>query len=421
MNEIRTLIKREYKEAVFKKSFIVITLLTPLIMIALGTVPSLLVMMETEEAIRINVVDQTNFVFDRLQTTLNDTLNDGSSRYMLERIETPLNEPQSILDDQKKRIEDEEIDGLLYIPAQVIENDEIFYYAKNVANIDLNRRLKSTVEEIVSNHRIKKSGLDPQIINELTKAVKLKTVKIVKGGEESERGFLEEYFGTFIFVLILYVTLLLYGNAIMRSIVQEKTSRIIEVLLSASNSFQLMSGKILGQGFVGLTQYLIWAVFGVALVIFGGKVLPVSGDFFNFSPMIFVYFVLFYMLGYFLYSTIYAAVGAMTNTDQEAQQVATPIVFLLIIPIMLLGFLVKNPDSTLVVALSLIPFFSPIIMFARINLTTPGTGEILLSIIILILTILFLIWLVSRIYRVGILMYGKRPTLPEIVKWVRYK
>jgi ABC-2 type transport system permease protein len=365
--------------------------------------------------------DQTNFVFAELAKSLDDTLKDGSAKYLLENIGTNSDFIESVLNEQKKLVENESIDGVVYIPHTIIEEGKIQYFAKNVANFSVNQRIKNSIGKIVTDHRIHQSGLDPVIINKLTKRLEMKTIKIVKGGKESERGFMEEYFTTLIFVLILYMTLILYGTSIMRSIVQEKTTRIIEILLSSTNPFQLMTGKILGQGSVGLTQYLIWALFGIGLVLFGGNIMPASGDYFNFPPSLFIYFVIYYILGYFVYAVLYAAVGAMTNSDQEAQQLSFPVIMLLIVPLLLIGFLVKNPDSPTIVVLSLIPFFSPIIMFARINLTAPSFLEIGGSIVILLATIFFLIWIVSKIYRVGILMYGKRPTMPEIIRWVRYK
>lgn len=421
MNKIFTIIKREYKEAVFKKSFIIMTLLTPLLMIALSVIPSLLLMMESEEAMRLHVVDQSGIVFGPLQLALDDTLKDGKSKYALMLISESSPDIQTAIDDQKLLVETETIHGLLYIPANILEELEFEFFAKNVANIDINRHLENSISKIVSDYKVQQSGLDPTLIKELTKRVNLKTIKIAKGGEESERGFLEEYFSTFIFVMILYMTLILYGTAIMRSIVQEKTTRIVEVLLSGVNPFQLMAGKILGQGSVGLTQYLIWAVFGIVLVFYGGRVMPMAGDYFNFSPEIFIYFVVFFVLGYFIYSALYAAIGALCNTDQEAQQMSFPVVMLLIVPILVFSMVVKNPNSTASLVLSLIPFFSPIIMFARINLTTPALYEILAAIGLQVITIIILIWLVAKIFRVGILMYGKRPSMPEIAKWLRYR
>jgi len=421
MNKILTLIKREYKESVYKKSFIIMTILMPLLMIGLSVVPALLMELKTEKTVKLHVIDQSGLIFKDLEKSLSDTLGNGQKRYRLTLIPSNPQNENTISSEEKRMIQKDKIGALIIIPAAVIDSGSVRFFSRNVANLDLNRRLRSAIGRILSRQRAEKLGLDPQLITRVTQPVKLKTIKISKSGKESERGFIEEYFGTFVFVLILYMTLILYGTSIMRSIVQEKSSRIIEALLSGANPFQLMAGKVIGQGAVGLTQYLLWAIFGIALVLYGGNFMPVSSKFFNFTPQIFIYFIVFYILGYFVFSVLYAAIGALSNTDQEAQQLSFPVVFLLIIPLMLIGFIVKNPDSGLAVILSLIPFFSPIIMFARINLTSPPFFEIFTAIALLVLTIFLLIWIVAKIYRVGILMYGKRPSLPEIIRWMRYK
>lgn len=420
MKEIWTIIKREYRESVYKKSFIILTLITPVLMIALGILPSLFFGFEEEKPVRFNVIDESKVVYNKLANVLSDTLEDGSAKFFIDQVVVSA-ELDSTIKDQRILIDEDKTDGLLYIPANVLDSNRVEYYTKNVANFNVNYRIKDAVEKIVRDHRIDKSGLDLEYITKLTHSLDLKTYKVVKGGEQQERGFGEEYFGTFVFVLILYMTLIFNGTSIMRSIILEKSTRVIEVLLSTTSAFKMMAGKILGQGFVGITQYVIWAIFGILLVLYGNRVLPVSSEYLNFSPEIFVYFVLFYILGYFVYAILFAAIGAMVNTDQEGQQMAFPVIMLLVVPIMILGLVVKNPDSTVVTTISLIPFFSPIIMFARINLTSPGILEIGGSIILLLITIMFLIWLVAKIYRVGILMYGKRPNLPEIMKWMRIK
>lgn len=417
MNKILTIIKREYKESVFKKSFIIMTVLMPLIMIAMGVVPSLLVGLDVEEPTVISVLDESGFISPKLHTSLNDTLKGGAPRFIL-KILKPNNIEQQV-EEQKKLINDKSIDGFLHIPANVLTKDKISYYSKNVANFSINNRVREAVSSIAIDKRLQDSNLDYKLINKLTKSVKLQTIKITKGGEESKRGFMDEFFSTFIFTLILYVTLIMYGMVLMRSVTEEKTTRIIEVLLSSTNHFQILAGKLFGQGAVGLTQYLIWAIFGISLIFFGSKVMPVSADAFKFSPTILLYFVLYFTLGYFLFASMYLGVGAVTNTDQEAQQMATPITMLLVIPIILISFLVKNPDSNIVQILSFIPFFSPIIMFGRINLGTPSGSEIIFSILILLGTTIFMIWMVSKIFKIGILMHGKRPTMPEIIKWIR--
>jgi ABC-2 type transport system permease protein len=389
-------------------------------MIGMGIVPTLLIGVDSEKPNRIDIIDESDFFYDELSESLDDSLKDGSKKFLIDRVELT-DSVQAIIDAQRARVESEDIDGFIHIPVDIVKEGKLDYYAKNVANFDINRRLRGAIGEIVINHRLEASGLVAEEINKLTKSLSLKTYKIVKGGTQAESGFLTEYLTTFAFVIILYITIFGYGANVMREIIQEKTTRIIEVLLSSANPFQMMAGKILGQGSVGLTQYLIWSAIGVGLITYGGSMMPVSAGALNIAPEIFLYFILFYILGFFIFSSMYAAIGAITTTEQEAQQVSAPIVFILIIPLMLIGFMVKNPDSTMITVLSYIPFFTPIIMFTRINLSTPSSFEILASIILLILTVLVLIWLTAKIYRIGILMYGKRPTLPEIWKWIQTK
>jgi ABC-2 type transport system permease protein len=213
----------------------------------------------------------------------------------------------------------------------------------------------------------------------------------------------------------------MYGASIMRGVLQEKNSRVVEVLLSSTNSFQLMVGKIMGLGSVGLTQYLIWSLLGISFSLYGGAIVGLPVGQISFDPLIFLYFILFFLLGYFLFATIYAAFGAISNTDQEAQQASLPIVVLLIIPLIMMTFIVKNPQSTVSVVMSILPFFSPILMFTRINISTPGTLEIWGAILLLFITTLLCMWIVARIYRVGILSYGKKPTFSELMRWIRTK
>jgi ABC-2 type transport system permease protein len=418
MNKIIAIVKREFKESVLKKSFIIMTLLTPIIMLGFTVVPTLLARLEVEEPTVLSIYDETGFVAKHISEALDDTLKGGTPRFVI-NILNKSSDAQEMIEAQKKLIGEESIDCFLFVPHNISADGELVYYARNVGNFDLNRRIRKAVSSITIDNRLMNSGLDHEVINKLTKSIDMKTIKITKGGAESERGFQTEFFSTFIFVFILYITLIMYGFVLMRSIIEEKNSRIIEVLLSSATPFQIMAGKIIGQGSVGITQYLIWATFGIALIFLGPSMLSVSPDMFSFSPSILFYFVLFYLLGYFLYATLYTGVGAITNTDQEAQQMATPITLMLVVPIILLTFMVKNPDNSIIEIMSYVPFFSPMIMFARINLAEPSLLEIWSSIGILIASIILMIWISSKVFRVGILMYGKRPTLPEIIRWLK--
>jgi ABC-2 type transport system permease protein len=421
MRKILAIIKREYKEAVYKKSFIILTLLMPVLMIGFSVLPALLMQIKSQKQTRIHVIDLSHKIYAPLQKSLSgDTLKTGEPRYVFTAIEVAPNAVEATLQAEKKLIAAKKIDVLLYVPADIDSSLQVKFYARNVADLDLTSRFKNEISSIISRERLIAAGIQPELVERLTRRVKLATFKITKGGKESKSGFVQEYFGTFIFIFFLYFTIIMYGAGIMRSIIQEKNSRIVETILSGSNAFQFMAGKILGQGAVSLTQYLIWILFGLGLLFAGSHYFPISKQFMQLNPMLFLYFVIFFVLGYLLFSAMYAAVGAISNSDQEAQNASFPITLSLIVPIVLFSYVVKDPNSTLAFTLSQIPFFSPIIMFARVNLANPPMWQVLLSIGILIVTIVIVIWIVAKIFRIGILMYGKRPTLPELLKWIKY-
>jgi ABC-2 type transport system permease protein len=222
--------------------------------------------------------------------------------------------------------------------------------------------------------------------------------------------------------MILYITILIYGVTVMRGVIEEKQSRIVEVLLSSVKPFQLMLGKLVGIGLVGLTQYFTWAAFMIGISTVAALPAFAMGAFKlpNIPPSLMVYFVVYFVLGYFLYATLYAAVGALVSSEEDAQQVQLPVTMFLIIPMIFSSAILRNPNSTFSIVLSLIPFFAPVLMFMRICLSQPPLWQIGLSMVLMIVTILGAVWLAAKIYRVGILMYGKRPNLPEIMKWMKY-
>jgi ABC-2 type transport system permease protein len=220
-------------------------------------------------------------------------------------------------------------------------------------------------------------------------------------------------------VMVLYVTTLLYGINVMRAILDEKTSRIMEVMLSVARPWEMMAGKILGVGAVGLTQILIWGVFAsvpasMGLVVMASMLKGIL------SIKLLVYFGVFFLLGYVLYSALCAAVGSMVNSEQEAQQLQFLVMLPMIAGVIIMVSSLENPGSSLAVAGSLFPLTAPLVMFLRIALGAAPPLQIALSIALMVATAAGLVWLCARIYRIGILMYGKKPTLPELMKWIRY-
>jgi ABC-2 type transport system permease protein len=267
-------------------------------------------------------------------------------------------------------------------------------------------------------HRLEQRGIAAEETDEIAARVPMRTFKLSEKGAR-EGGLEADLLTGFVFALMLYMTILLYGISVQRSILEDKNSRIVEILLSTVRPLQLMLGKVIGVGGVGLTQYAIWAAVAVAGSAYVKASNPAFANMATIAPLTLVFFVVYFVLGYLLYSAIYAAIGAMVNTDQEAQQMQMPVTMLLVIPMIFLQFILKDPDSTTSIVLSLVPFFTPILMMIRLTTATPPMWQLLLSVVIMLGSILACAAIAARIFRIGILMYGKRPTLPEIFRWIR--
>jgi ABC-2 type transport system permease protein len=425
MRKILSVIKREYLQIVKTKGFIIGTILGPVLIGAIIFVPVLVSMVSVGQQEQIGVVDETQQIFEALDEKLDHKLKDGSRLYILEEYK-----PEADMKALRKRLSQKvlakSLNAYIYIPEDITEGGAAEYVSEHVSDFTKLRNINEALNSVVIEKRLRQEGLDPQKISQYIKRVGLKTIKVTKKGEEEE-----DTGGTFlisyILVLILYMTLFFYGAIIMRGVIEEKTSRVVEIVLSSLRPFQLMAGKILGIAAVGFTQYAIWAIFGFSATRYSRSLIrsffPGASGFRlpTVPPYIFIYFVLFFILGYFLYGTFYAAIGSMVNSEKEAQQLLFPVTMFLVIPVLLIMLVMRAPDSTLSVVLSLIPFFAPILMLLRICVLLPPFIQIAGSILIMLLTILLMIWLTAKIYRVGILMYGKRPSFQEIVKWIRYK
>lgn len=437
MRKILAVIKREYIQMVRTKGFIIGTVLGPVFMIALIVVPIIVSSVSVEKQETIGVVDLTNEIFMELDKKLDHKdyrLKDGFRRYVLEKFE-PSAGLEELRHELRERVLKKELSAYIYIPEDVLEigvresavrdsepeEKKVEYVSEHTTDFEKLRALNGVLNNVIIEKRLKREGLDPQKVAQYIKRVGLQPIKITKKGEEKDTG--GTFMISYILALIIYMAILIYGQVIMRGVIEEKSSRVVEVVLSSLKPFQLMMGKILGIGAVGLTQFSIWTLFGIGASVYGTSFIPAGVNFSmpSIPAHVFVYFVVFFILGYFLFGTLYAAIGSMVNSEKEAQQLVMPITMFLIVPIMLMIFIIRAPNSSIAVFLSFIPFFAPILMFLRITVLLPPFGQIGASIVILILTILLMIWLTAKIYRVGVLMYGKRPKFAEIVRWIRYK
>ena len=414
MNAI-LVIRREYKEHVKKKSFVIGTILVPFLMVAFLIVPILLAFLQPDEQLSVAVVDHTGQIGERFAAAVDDTTKDGEPRYVF-RQEPP--------DQERKKeliaaLNDEELDIVLEIPEDVLESSDVKYITRDVRNFQVLEDFEGHLTNIVIERRLAREGLQFDEVAGLTTRVKLAVSQITKSGEVEKKSILGEWGLVFIFVMILYMSLLTWGITISRSILEEKGSRIIEVLLSSVEPRDLLLGKVVGIGLAGFTQLAIWSVVGVAMTAFGGAAtIEVLADV-KLSYSVFVYFILYFLLGFLLYASMFTVIGSICSTEQDAQQLQGLVTMPLIVPILVLMFIVQSPNSTLAVVLSLIPLFTPMVMLGRIIVLQPAAWEIALSIVLMVASIYLSVAFSARVFRVGILMYGKRPSLPEVFKWYR--
>ncbi|MEP7274196.1 MAG: ABC transporter permease [Acidobacteriota bacterium] len=419
MDKVLAIIKREYMTRVRSKGFIIGTILSPLIMSSFVLIPVLMARGSSRNELHLVVLDQTSdaALITRIDQLLNQE-NAKADRYTVTYEVVPTGESlEARMPSLNERIKKDEIAGYLVLPRDVLTRDEVAFHAKNVSDFSNRRRIENALNGAIVERRLTTAGINPDQVKSLTREVDL---TIVNQQGQSERG--QTFILAYALLMILYITILVYGMMVLRGVIEEKQSRIVEVLLSSVKPFQLMLGKLVGIGLVGLTQYTIWALSVFLISGFATAQMVSTGSFQipHISPIIIVFFVVYFLLGYFLFATLYAMVGAMVSSDEDAQQMQMPITMLMVLPMIFSSMILRNPNGTLSLVLSLIPFFTPVIMFMRICLNQPPAWQIALSVVIMLATILGTVWLAGKIYRVGILMYGKRPTLPELARWMKY-
>ena len=446
MSKALAVLKREYVEVVRKKSFIIMTLIFPFLMAALMFVPTLL-MMKGIEGKRVVVVDGTA----RLQGAFADKKPAApaeqpagrAGKALAERAEKqPGGKPVALTTDyvaatgdvkataqpylERLRENDgnrhERLDGVLLIPSDAFTNTDakLVYYSRAVSDLMTEERLASTVNHALSRERLAGRGIDAAEADRLLKRLELEGVKVSKSGEEKKGGELSFLVG-FIFAALLLFPTMIHGQEVMRGIVQEKTERVVEILISSMPSFDLLSGKVLGLALVGLTQVGAWLAMGGAMAVYtGGAALVAGVNVFQAVDLrVIPWFFVFFLLGYLTFVCIYAVGGAVSNSDKEAQQFMGPIMMVAMVPWMLAFPILQNPESTLATVLSLIPVFTPITMFMRIIVSEPPLWQIALSVALSIATVILFFWMTAKIFRVGILSYGKRPSPAELWRWLK--
>lgn len=424
VRKILVLARREYGTRIRSKGFWIGTLILPALMAALIFLPAL-ILATTRAEQRAVIVDETG----RLAAGVAERLAGESAKPETRaasvdlRVEPPAADPAAQRADLDRRVLAGEVDAWIWIRREGLAEDRVEYHAESVSNVLTQQVIRDAVSAEVGEMRLVDAGYDPDRVGELTRSVSLDTVRVSAEGsraEAGEAGFVLAY-GMF---FLLYMILLIWGQQVLTGVLEEKSSRIVEVVISAARPFELMMGKLVGIGLAGLTQLGIWLVFVVAVtapgVVAALLALPEGIGIPSLSVEVAVYYCLYFVLGFFLFSTLYAAIGAAFNNLQEAQHLTSiPVVFI-VMPILVVFPVINDPDSTLAVATSLFPLFTPLLMPVRLAVKMPPFWQLALSFALSGLATAGMVWLCARIYRVGILMYGKKPTLREMWRWVRY-
>jgi len=420
LNRIKAVIRREYLERVRTKAFWISTLVVPFFLGAVMILPAYLAARGGGE-FSVAVIDLSGRFFDPVQAEVGRMLGGDDEKLNINLLrQDPGPDPEETREQIKDQVQQKEFDGMLVIPASMPDEGQPEYVAPNVAAFKLITVLERSVNNVMVADRLTDAGLDPEVVREMTKRVGLKTMKLGKGGEETrDRG--QSFMLAYVFMMIIYVTVLMYGIYVMRGVLEEKSSHVVEVVISTVKPFELMLGKILGIGAVGLTQFVIWATLMAAVSAPGAvSAMGISGmELPTIPAQLLVFFVIYFVLGFLLYGTLYAGIGAAFDTEQEAQNFQAVITMFLIVPLVLMMQILNQPDGTLSVVLSLIPFFTPMLMFLRMTLTQVPPLQLGASVVLMVGAILACTWVVAKIYRVGILMHGSKPKLKDLIRWVK--
>ena len=436
MNKIGLIIGREFNERVRKKSFIITTILMPVLMLLLMAAPALIMSFSQGDEKQIGVIDESTMIGSRLES--DETI-------LFETLDIPLEEARRTRTD---------LFAVLYIAPDILENPKgVQLYANSSTSMTLEMEICAQIERILEEEKLKGYEIEnlQAILNEIETSVSMQTFRNDKSQEEvseAQSSMVATVIG-YILAFVLYMFLLIYGAMVMQSVIEEKNNRVLEVMVSSVKPFDLMMGKILGVGSVAVLQVVIW---GVLILGMGTLVVPhlmpdevmasataieqgaalQTADLdpemmqaiaavtdVSYLMKIFVSMILFVFGGFLLYAAMFAAVGSAVDNVQDASQLQTPITVPIILGLLMMMAVINDPTSKLAFWFSVIPFTSPIVMMARIPYDIP-TWEIVLSLVVLYASFVALVWFAAKIYRVGIFMYGKKPTLKELWKWMRY-
>lgn len=439
MNKIWLIAEREFMTRVRKRSFIIMSILGPILFAALIVVP-VWIGKESVESITIEVVDESKLFENKLKESEN--LKFIYSKLSIDEAKKNFNEPIS-------KSEERTVDGILYIPAIHLETPKgIIYFSEKSLSASTQNDIEKTLAQEIENQKLLRSGIDKNVLESIRTKVNISTINLSQQGEKKSSSLAATLVG-YIAAFLIYMFIFLYGSQVMRGVIEEKTNRIVEVIISSVKPFELMMGKILGIAGVALTQFLIWVVLSMAFTTVVSSVFNLDatssqavispeaqipdalqksnpaeemwGAIFSLNiPLIVIAFGFYFLFGYLMYGALFGAIGSAVDNETDSQQLIFPVTIPMIISIVMISAVLNNPNGALAFWFSIIPLTSPVIMMVRL----PFIGfswELILSMGLLFVGFVGATWVAGRIYRVGILMYGKKPSFKELGKWLFYK
>ncbi len=411
MNKIFSVAKWEFIEKVKTKAFLISMIITPVIIITFTVLPTLLGSQKSETTKVIGVVDKSGLYFDGLKEKIfRVKLSNNLPGYVLVNLTPEKNDSVKLQKYADEEVFSHKISGYLFIRHGGTDSVSIQWRSRSTANFKDIRTFEQAFNEVRIDLKFKQEGIDTSLKKYISNQVDIKPIKITKGGKDTESDFLTVFFSSFVFIILLMIMILSSGGMLVRSLLEEKSNRLIEILVSSCTPTQLLTGKIIGLSLLNLFQMFIWSLIGIALA---GSI-TISPEAFANIGLDLVYFI----LGFVFYTGIFVGVGSIVTTEQEAQQFTSYISMILVLPIVFAITALQNPNSELVQILSYIPLTTPSIMLLRLNISPIPLWDILTTIFILIISILISIYIASKIFKIGILSYGKRPSVRELINWI---
>lgn len=406
--------KWEFVEKIKTKSFIISIILTPLIIIFFSMAPMLLSSDEPESTKVIGLIDTTGTFYKPLQEKVNNILlKNNQPQFLIFEYKDKNLSIEELIKKGNEGVIKKDVEGLLVINNGNTDSVYVEYRSLSGGSIRELRKIENILDEIRIEREFNKAGADTSLLSKIKNSIDITSIKIDKEGKESKADFVVTFFSSFIFIMLLMVMVLTSGGMLIRSLLEEKSNRLIEIIASSCNSNELLLGKVLGLSALGITQMLIWTLLGIA--ISGSAMVPIEA-FKNIIP-IFGYF----LLGFIFYTALFVGIGSIVTTEQEAQQITGYLTMILLLPTVLALPAIENPESLMIKVLTYIPFTSPPVMILRLNVAPVPLEVILSTILLMIAATLLTVYISSKIFRIGILSYGKRPTFKELINWIKEK